>query len=318
MPTRISRAAYADMYGPTTGDRVRLADTELIIEVERDLTTYGEEVKFGGGKVIRDGMGQSQAARAEGAVDTVITNALIVDWTGIYKADVGLRDGRIAGIGKAGNPDTPARRHHRHRPRHRGDRRRGPHPDRRRLRRPYPLHLPAADRRRPAFRHHDHARRRHRAGARHPRHHLHPRPLAHRPHAAGDRRRADEHRHLRQGQRLAARRAGGDGPRRRLRAEAARGLGHDAGRHRLLPPRRRRHRRAGDDPHRHAERVRASSRTPSPPSPAAPSTPSIPRAPAAATPPTSSRSAACRTSSRPRPTRPGPTRETPSRSTSTC
>ena len=106
MPAKISRAAYADMYGPTTGDRVRLADTDLIIEVERDLTTYGEEVKFGGGKVIRDGMGQSQATRAEGAVDTVITNALIVDWTGIYKADVGLRDGRIHKIGKAGNPDT--------------------------------------------------------------------------------------------------------------------------------------------------------------------------------------------------------------------
>jgi urease subunit alpha len=106
MPVRISRAAYADMYGPTTGDRVRLADTDLIIEVERDLTTYGEEVKFGGGKVIRDGMGQSQATRAAGAVDTVITNALIVDHTGIYKADVGLRDGRIAAIGKAGNPDT--------------------------------------------------------------------------------------------------------------------------------------------------------------------------------------------------------------------
>src|SRR6056297_1271796 len=106
MPTTISRAAYADMYGPTTGDRVRLADTDLVIEVERDLTTYGEEVKFGGGKVIRDGMGQSQRSRAEGAVDTVITNALIVDHTGIYKADVGLRDGRIHAIGKAGNPDT--------------------------------------------------------------------------------------------------------------------------------------------------------------------------------------------------------------------
>ncbi len=106
MPTRISRASYADMYGPTTGDRVRLADTDLIIEVERDFTVYGEEVKFGGGKVIRDGMGQSQATRAEGAVDTVITNALIVDHSGIYKADVGLKDGRIAGIGKAGNPDT--------------------------------------------------------------------------------------------------------------------------------------------------------------------------------------------------------------------
>ncbi|WP_309085193.1 urease subunit alpha [Chelativorans sp.] len=106
MPTKISRAAYADMYGPTTGDRVRLADTELFIEVEKDFTAYGEEVKFGGGKVIRDGMGQSQASRAEGAVDTVITNALIVDVTGIYKADLGLRDGRIAAIGKAGNPDT--------------------------------------------------------------------------------------------------------------------------------------------------------------------------------------------------------------------
>jgi urease subunit alpha len=106
MPTRISRATYADMFGPTTGDRVRLADTDLWIEVERDLTTYGEEVKFGGGKVIRDGMGQSQRTRAEGAVDTVITNALIVDHTGITKADVGLRDGRIWKIGKAGNPDT--------------------------------------------------------------------------------------------------------------------------------------------------------------------------------------------------------------------
>ena len=106
MPYRIGRAAYADMFGPTTGDRVRLADTELIVEVERDFTTYGEEVKFGGGKVIRDGMGQSQVSRAEGAVDTVITNALIVDHWGIVKADVGLRDGRIAAIGKAGNPDT--------------------------------------------------------------------------------------------------------------------------------------------------------------------------------------------------------------------
>ena len=106
MPVALPRSTYAGMFGPTAGDRVRLADTELFIEVERDLTTYGEEVKFGGGKVIRDGMGQSQASRAEGAVDTVITNALIVDHTGIYKADLGLRDGRIARIGKAGNPDT--------------------------------------------------------------------------------------------------------------------------------------------------------------------------------------------------------------------
>jgi urease subunit alpha len=123
MPATIKRADYAAMFGPTVGDKLRLADTDLIIEVERDLIaeragaaqtggsgenalTYGEEVKFGGGKVIRDGMGQSQVTRADGAVDTVITNALIVDYTGIYKADVGLKDGRIAGIGKAGNPDT--------------------------------------------------------------------------------------------------------------------------------------------------------------------------------------------------------------------
>ena len=106
MPTTISRTTYAAMFGPATGDRVRLGDTDLIIQVERDFTTYGDEVKFGGGKVIRDGMGQSQITRAQGAMDTVITNALIVDYTGIYKADVGLRDGRIAKIGKAGNPDT--------------------------------------------------------------------------------------------------------------------------------------------------------------------------------------------------------------------
>lgn len=128
MPSSIPRADYAAMFGPTVGDKVRLADTDLIIEVERDLIAeragaaatgggrgggggdtnllYGEEVKFGGGKVIRDGMGQSQTTRAGGAVDTVITNALIVDYTGIYKADVGLKDGRIAAVGKAGNPDT--------------------------------------------------------------------------------------------------------------------------------------------------------------------------------------------------------------------
>ncbi|WP_181175353.1 urease subunit alpha [Mesorhizobium sp. B1-1-4] len=107
MMARITRAAYAQMYGPTVGDRVRLADTELFVEVERDFTIHGEEVKFGGGKVIRDGMGQSQVSRAEGAVDTVITNALVIDASaGIFKADIGLRDGRIAAIGKAGNPDT--------------------------------------------------------------------------------------------------------------------------------------------------------------------------------------------------------------------
>ena len=104
--SRIDRRAYAEMYGPTVGDRVRLGDTELWIEVERDCAIYGEEVKFGGGKVIRDGMGQSQRSQADGAVDTVITNALIVDHWGIVKADIGVKDGRISGIGKAGNPDV--------------------------------------------------------------------------------------------------------------------------------------------------------------------------------------------------------------------
>ncbi len=102
------RAAYAHMFGPTTGDRVRLADTSLVIEIEKDFTVYGEEVKFGGGKVIRDGMGQSQVTNADGAMDTVITNAVILDHWGVVKADVGLKNGRIARIGKAGNPDVQA------------------------------------------------------------------------------------------------------------------------------------------------------------------------------------------------------------------
>ena len=106
MPLSLSRAAYARLYGPTVGDRIRLADTALIIEVEQDYAVYGEEVKFGGGKVIRDGMGQSQASRQEGAADTVITNVVILDHWGIVKADVGLKDGRILAIGKAGNPDV--------------------------------------------------------------------------------------------------------------------------------------------------------------------------------------------------------------------
>ena len=106
MPNTMTRAAYAQMFGPTTGDRVRLADTDLFIEVERDFTTYGEEVKFGGGKVIRDGMGQSQRSRSQGAHDTVITNALILDHWGVVKADIALKDGLISAIGKAGNPDV--------------------------------------------------------------------------------------------------------------------------------------------------------------------------------------------------------------------
>jgi urease subunit alpha len=106
MPSKMNRAAYAQMFGPTLGDKVRLADTDILIEVEKDYTIYGEEVKFGGGKVIRDGMGQSQRSSNEGAVDTVITNALILDHWGIVKADIAIKDGRIAAIGKAGNPDV--------------------------------------------------------------------------------------------------------------------------------------------------------------------------------------------------------------------
>src|SRR6201982_3481614 len=105
MPNKMKRAAYAQMFGPTVGDKVRLADTDLIIEVEKDFTVYGEEVKFGGGKVIRDGMGQSQVTNRQGAADTVITNALIVAHWGIVKADVAIKEGMIAAIGKAGNPD---------------------------------------------------------------------------------------------------------------------------------------------------------------------------------------------------------------------
>src|SRR5689334_642896 len=111
MSLQLPRRTYADLYGPTTGDRIRLADTELIIEIEKDFTVYGDEITFGGGKVIRDGMGQSSTASREGengALGLVITNALIVDHWGIVKADIGVRAGRIVKIGKAGNPDTQA------------------------------------------------------------------------------------------------------------------------------------------------------------------------------------------------------------------
>src|SRR5258706_14524958 len=107
MSLSIPRSVYADLYGPTARDRVRLADTELIVEIEKDFTVYGDEITFGGGKVIRDGMGQSaRATRAGGALDLVITNALIIDHWGIVKADIGVRDGRIVKVGKSGNPDT--------------------------------------------------------------------------------------------------------------------------------------------------------------------------------------------------------------------
>ena len=147
MSTRMQRAVYADMFGPTTGDRVRLADTDLIIEVEKDFCTYGEEVKFGGGKVIRDGMGQSQITNKQGAVDTVITNALILDHWGIVKADVGIKDGNIHAIGKAGNPDIQPSVTIVIGPGNRGDRRRRQDSHRRRLRHAHSLHLPATGRR---------------------------------------------------------------------------------------------------------------------------------------------------------------------------
>lgn len=106
MSVKISGQSYASMFGPTTGDKVRLGDTSLIIEVEKDLTVYGDEAKFGGGKTLRDGMGQSPITTADAALDLVITNCLILDVTGIYKADIGIKDGKIAGIGKSGNPGT--------------------------------------------------------------------------------------------------------------------------------------------------------------------------------------------------------------------
>ena len=204
MAARIKRSVYADMFGPTTGDRIRLADTDLIIEVEKDFTTYGEEVKFGGGKVIRDGMGQSQVTSKQGAVDTVITNAVIVDTWGIVKADVGIKDGKIHSHRQGGQSRHPAQRDHHHRPWHRRDRRRRPDPHGRRFRQPYPLHLPAADRARADERRHHHARWRHRSLARHLRHHLHAGPLAHRADDPVVRCIPGQSRHFRQGQRVAA------------------------------------------------------------------------------------------------------------------
>ena len=180
MSTKISRSVYADMFGPTTGDRVRLADTDLIIEVEKDFTIYGEEVKFGGGKVIRDGMGQSQVTNRQGAVDTVITNALILDHWGIVKADVGLKDGRIAAIGKAGNPDIQPGVTIVIGPGTEVIAGEGKILTAGGFDTPHPFHLPAAGRGRADVGRHLDARRRHRPGARHLRHHLHARALAYR------------------------------------------------------------------------------------------------------------------------------------------
>ena len=218
------------------------------------------------------------------------------------RRSLGHREGRYRPQGRphrrhrqGRQPRHPAQGRHRDRPGHRGDRRRRQDRHRGRHRLPHPFHRPAADRGGALQRRHHHDGRRHRSGARHLRHDHHARPLASRPHAAGGRRLPDESRLLRQGQHQQAGRHQGAGRGRRLRAEAARGLGHDARRHRQLPDRRRPHGRAGGDPHRHAERIRASSRPRAPPSRAAPSPPSTPRARAAAMRPTSSACAARRT-----------------------
>ena len=233
-----SGRGHAGMFGPTTGDRVRLADTELVLEVERDLTISGDEVKFGGGKVIRDGMGQDpRATRASGAPDLVISNALIVDHSGIFKADIGVRDGLICGLGKAGNPGLQGRCRPRpgDRARHRGDRRRGDDLHCGGHRQPHPLHLPAVGDH-GHYQRRDHAARwRHRTGHRHAGHHLHAGGVEHRAHAGSCRGLPGEPGLVRQGQQRvagAAARAGSGG---RLRTQAARRLGHYPGRHRLLP-----------------------------------------------------------------------------------
>jgi hypothetical protein len=251
----MSRAAYAGMFGPTTGDRIRLGDSALLIRVEQDFTVYGEEVKFGGGKVIRDGMGQSQITRAQGAPDTVITNAVILDHWGVVKADVALRDGRIHAIGKAGNPDTQpgvtipigpgteiiagegriltaggvdAHIHFI-----------CPQQVEEALNAGIttmlgggtgPAHGTLATTCTPA--------------------------LAHRADAAGAGSAADELRPVRQGQCQPAPGAGGNGRGGGLRPETARGLGHHARCHRLLPDRGRRAGYPGHAAHRHAQRKR--------------------------------------------------------------
>ena len=252
---RISRAAYVDMYGPTVGDRVRLADTDLFIEVEKDFAIPGEEVKFGGGKVIRDGMGQSQRASLE-CVDCVITNALILDHWGVVKADIGIRGGLHRGHRQGRQSGRAARGGHRHRPGHGGDRRGESHRHARRHRQPHPLHLPPAGLGGPALRRDHHDRRRHRPGRRHQRHHLHPRPLEPYAHAPGRRRPARERGASGQGQRQPAPGPGRAGGGRGHGPQAPRGLGHHPGGHRLLPGRGRGHGRAGGHPHRHPERIR--------------------------------------------------------------
>ena len=207
----IARAGgYAALYGPTTGDRVRLADTDLLIEVTEDRcgapALAGDEAVFGGGKVIRESMGQSRATRAEGAPDTVITGAVVLDHWGVVKADVGIRDGRIVALGKAGNPDTMDGVHPGagHRPVHRDHRRQRADPHRRRHRHPRALHRAAADPGGAGHRHHHAGRRRHRPGRGHQGHHRHPGRLLAGRDAGRARPHADQRRAARQGQHVSA------------------------------------------------------------------------------------------------------------------
>ena len=239
MPHQISRTAYAHMFGPTTGDRVRLADTELIVEVEADRTDLrrGGEVRRRQGHPRRHGPEPGEPRRGRRR------------YRHHQRPDhrpLGHRQGRRRPEGRPDRRDRQGRqpgraagRRHRHRPGDRGDRRRRAHPDRRRHRCAHPLDLPTAGGRRALFRHHDDAGRRHRPRRRDQRHDMHARPVASRADAAGGGEPSRQHRLLRQGQRGDARRPHRAGGGRRLRAEAARGLGNDARRHRLLPDGRR-------------------------------------------------------------------------------
>ena len=204
---KIARRTYADLYGPTVGDRIRLGDTDLLIEIEKDFAHYGEEVVFGGGKVIRDGQGQSQATRSAGAPDLVITNAIVLDHWGIVKADVGVRDGRISRHRQGRQPGHPGRRHAGTRDWsvYRNHRRRTSHPDGGRHRHTHPLHQPAAGVGGALQRRHHDDRRRHRPCRRHARDDLHAWRMEHPPDARSGRRAAAQLRVPRQGKRDAAR-----------------------------------------------------------------------------------------------------------------
>ena len=295
------------------------------IEVDRGPArgpAAGDEAVFGGGKVIRESMGQAGRTRAEGAPDLVITGAVILDHWGVVKADIGIRDGRIVAHRQGRQP-----RHHGRRPPRPGDRPVAPRSSSGNgkiltagaIDSPRPPHLPADPRRGARRRHHHDHRRRHRARPRARRRPRSPRRLAPGPDAGGARRLAGQRRAARQGQHRLRRGAVGAAARRAPSGfKLHEDWGTTPGRHRRLPAGRRRDRRAGRHPHRHPQRGRVRGVDAAPRSPAGRSTPTTPRAPAAATPRTSSRSPRTPTCCRPRPTRPGRTPSTPSTSTSTC